>query len=241
MKIFFYINTISSGGAERVLTNLATEMSTRGHECVLITSFPCSWEYSYGEDVQRISLDLNKIEKEIGLKKFEFNNLERQTADLKKMEEERQEIESNFANVEDKKQEIEKIKIELDELKSEISLYSELDSFIEYGIYPLPQYGELSSKQYNERLIQIRNEQKGLIKNSKAYIVPEEIEITGNANYDKQLAQKQGRLLITAFNSQCDYLISKVSTKNYEATMRKIDIDISVKETESGFYFSAWV
>ena len=62
MKIFFYINTISSGGAERVLTNLATEMSTRGHECVLITSFPCSWEYSYGEDVQRISLDLNKIE-----------------------------------------------------------------------------------------------------------------------------------------------------------------------------------
>ena len=175
------------------------------------------------QQIEKSKADLNKIEKEIGLKKFEFNSLERQTADLKKMEEERQEIESNFANVEDKKQEIEKIKIELDELKSEISLYSELDSFIEYGIYPLPQYGELSSKQYNERLIQIRNEQKGLIKNSKAYIVPEEIEITGNTNYDKQLAQKQGQLLITAFNSQCDYLISKVSTKNYEATMRKIE------------------
>lgn len=61
MKIFFYINTISSGGAERVLTNLATEMSVRGHECTLVTSFPCAWEYSYGEDVRRISLNLNKI------------------------------------------------------------------------------------------------------------------------------------------------------------------------------------
>ena len=35
MKIFFYINTISSGGAERVLTNLATEMSTRGRKEIL--------------------------------------------------------------------------------------------------------------------------------------------------------------------------------------------------------------
>ena len=35
MKIFFYINTISSGGAERVLTNLATEMSVRGHKCTI--------------------------------------------------------------------------------------------------------------------------------------------------------------------------------------------------------------
>lgn len=62
MKIFFYINTISSGGAERVLTNLATEMSVRGHKCTIVTSFPCSWEYSYGKGVRRISLNSNKIE-----------------------------------------------------------------------------------------------------------------------------------------------------------------------------------
>ena len=62
MKIFFYINTISSGGAERVLTNLATEMSVRGHKCTIVTSFPCSWEYSYGKGVKRISLNSNKIE-----------------------------------------------------------------------------------------------------------------------------------------------------------------------------------
>lgn len=61
MKIFFYINTISSGGAERVLTNLATEMSIRGHECIIVTSFTCSWEYPYGKNVRRISLNLNKI------------------------------------------------------------------------------------------------------------------------------------------------------------------------------------
>lgn len=37
-------------------------MSVRGHKCTIVTSFPCSWEYSYGKGVRRISLNSNKIE-----------------------------------------------------------------------------------------------------------------------------------------------------------------------------------
>ena len=58
MKIFFYINTISSGGAERVLTNLATEMSTRGHECVLITSFQMCIRDRYQAMIGRHLMDV---------------------------------------------------------------------------------------------------------------------------------------------------------------------------------------
>lgn len=62
MKIFFYINRISHGGAERVISNLATEMALRGHNCTVVTSFPCEWEYSVGNDVNRINLYPNKLE-----------------------------------------------------------------------------------------------------------------------------------------------------------------------------------
>lgn len=62
MKIFFYINTISHGGAEHVIVNLATEMTVRGHDCTIVTSFPCEWEYSVGLKVKRINLYPNKLE-----------------------------------------------------------------------------------------------------------------------------------------------------------------------------------
>ena len=61
MKVLFYINAIHQGGAERVISNLATQFSNNGHEVVLLTSFKADWEYSVGEKVKRISLFENKI------------------------------------------------------------------------------------------------------------------------------------------------------------------------------------
>ncbi len=63
MKLMFYINTISHGGAERVIVNLATNLSERGHECVLVTSFRTpQFEYQYGEKVHRIAMKDERIE-----------------------------------------------------------------------------------------------------------------------------------------------------------------------------------
>ena len=56
MKILFYINVLSHGGAERVISNVATMMSKRGHQCVLATSYPLENEYRLGEDVVRYNL-----------------------------------------------------------------------------------------------------------------------------------------------------------------------------------------
>ena len=54
-KIFFYINAIHHGGAERVMVNLANCLKDR-YECFLITSIRESWEYPLDEGVKRISL-----------------------------------------------------------------------------------------------------------------------------------------------------------------------------------------
>lgn len=61
MKLLFYINSIHQGGAERVITNLATQFSSGGHDVTLVTSFIDEWEYPLGEKVKRISLFENKI------------------------------------------------------------------------------------------------------------------------------------------------------------------------------------
>lgn len=57
MKILFYINSISHGGAERVLVNLANQFSENGNEVYLVTSLKKQWEYPVGKKVSRVSLE----------------------------------------------------------------------------------------------------------------------------------------------------------------------------------------
>ena len=55
-KILLYINSIHHGGAQRVMVNIANWLVNEGYECVLVTSFIDSWEYSFNSKVKRISL-----------------------------------------------------------------------------------------------------------------------------------------------------------------------------------------
>lgn len=62
MKIVFYINILSHGGAERVISNVATMMSERGHDCTLLTSYPVEDDYKVGEKVKRNNLSPIRID-----------------------------------------------------------------------------------------------------------------------------------------------------------------------------------
>lgn len=53
-KIMFYINSINHGGAERVLTTLASQFSEQ-YTCIFVTSFKGENEYFLNERIHRIS------------------------------------------------------------------------------------------------------------------------------------------------------------------------------------------
>ena len=55
MKLLFYISTICNGGAARVMTNLANDLSARGHNCILATTFSDEEEYKLADTVKRVS------------------------------------------------------------------------------------------------------------------------------------------------------------------------------------------
>lgn len=60
-KIALYINSLGFGGAERVMCNLATQLSKCDYEVVLITSFSAEKEYVCGPKVRRICLGNQRI------------------------------------------------------------------------------------------------------------------------------------------------------------------------------------
>ena len=59
MKLLFYINVISGGGAERVISNLSNQFSEDGFEVVLVTTYATKNEYEIKKKVKRLNIEDN--------------------------------------------------------------------------------------------------------------------------------------------------------------------------------------
>lgn len=57
MKVLFYINILSGGGAERVLTNVANYFVSQGHETVVVNTFYTPNEYPLDKQAKHIYLE----------------------------------------------------------------------------------------------------------------------------------------------------------------------------------------
>ena len=175
------------------------------------------------DELEKTTQKSSELDSSVKQKQILLEQLNTQTADLQKMEAQRQNIEQSFRELPSKQKAVENLEEHIEELKSELSLYTDMESYVDYGLYPLPAYGEATSGAYNEQLKSIRKKQKQMLRDATAYTSPYDIEITGNAAHDKKLLKNQGHLLISVFNSECDYLISKISSNNYEATITRIE------------------
>ena len=77
MKVVFYINSLCFGGAERVICNLATQLSECGYEVVLVTSFRADQEHVCGSKVRRIYLGNKRLDSFIKRNLFLITKLRR--------------------------------------------------------------------------------------------------------------------------------------------------------------------
>lgn len=93
--------------------------------------------------------------------------------------------------------------------------------FQDFALYR-PKYDLMNAEAYKNRLTAIRQQQKDMIKAGAA--------VTGNMNWMVNGSKAQGnkmvkdmqKLLLRAFNSECDSIIEKVKYNNYEASMKRI-------------------
>lgn len=91
----------------------------------------------------------------------------------------------------------------------------------DFGLYQ-PRYNYTLSDEYKENLKKIREKQKECIKKGNA--------VTGNMNFTYNNSKSQGnkmvkdmqKLLLRAFNSECDETIGNVKFNNYDMSLKKI-------------------
>lgn len=90
-----------------------------------------------------------------------------------------------------------------------------------FGLYE-PQYSFSSSTQYKDRLDEIRAEQKAMVKKGTAVTGATDWTVNGNRTQGQKMVKDTQKLLLRAFNTECDELIGKIKFNNIESIEKRI-------------------
>lgn len=107
------------------------------------------------------------------------------------------------------------------ELEKDIKLYQNEIEFIDLGIYE-PIFNLDSSEKYKDKISEIVNQQKALIKNKIACICNTEWSVRNSKKQGEILTRRYINLTLRAFNGECDSLISKVRWNNVNRFKKRI-------------------
>ena len=116
---------------------------------------------------------------------------------------------------------LDKIEKQISETRKQLICLEEEVLVQEFGLYT-PQYDFASALDYKEELAKIRQTQKDLIKSKQAVFGNLNWTVNGSKAQGKKMVTDTQKLLLRAFNNECDDLISKVKYTNFDATLNRI-------------------
>ncbi len=125
-------------------------------------------------------------------------------------------------------QNINKANADLDEIKVKIDTKQKMLVDVEeqllyedFALYK-PKYEMVNSEAYKERLNKIRETQKALIKSDQAVTGNMNWTVNGSKSEGKKMVKDMQKLLLRAFNSECDDVISRVTYANIELSEKRL-------------------
>ncbi|MCL1090780.1 DUF4041 domain-containing protein [Shewanella profunda] len=182
-------------------------------------------------------LELDKINEETA----ELQALKGQDNVLKQsIQEQQATLESTTSTLDELNSSIEKGELELEELMGDLDLYSRLDEYTAHGHFEMPKYLYETSTRFAEEIKDVRQQQKDMIKDKTAITFPESTVISNDKSFNNSILNGQIKLMLTAFNIECDLLIGKVSPSSFGRTLERIEklantLEKSAATLECGF------
>ena len=120
-------------------------------------------------------------------------------------------------------------------LSKEISLYESKLDVIEFGIYE-PIYDFERSDQYRYEQSYIIDKQKAMIQNDTAAICDTKWSVGESEAKGRALINKYKKLMLRAFNGECDALIAKVKWNNVNQMKERIvNLYLAINKLGEGF------
>jgi septal ring factor EnvC (AmiA/AmiB activator) len=111
----------------------------------------------------------------------------------------------------------------VDEIRSTLDLYTRIEDFVAVGHFEMPEYLHETSERFAEEIKRVREQQKEMIKAGAAVTIPEKFAVSSDPTLNKRIMDGQMKLVLSAFNIECDFLIGKVSPSNFARTLERIE------------------
>lgn len=144
-----------------------------------------------------------------------IDNLNSQIASLKR------EVDSITTSIQTKNVEYSQICNQINNAKSQLIVTNEKLLMQEFGLYD-PVYDFATSDGYKQRLDEVRNRQKELIKNNLAATADNTWTVNGSAAQGAKMVKDTQKLLLRAFNTECDEVIDKAKYNNFDMCVKRI-------------------
>lgn len=169
----------------------------------------------YKKEIEQLQSEVSNLNQLLTPEMRDVKNIQKTIDSLK---DEQKRLEQNLFNLKVSLSNMEK---QIESKKQELIQTDEEILLQEFGLYN-PKYDFASSEIYKRRLETIREEQKNLIKHGNAASGNLSWNINGDASQGKKMVKDMQKLLVRAFNSECDEVISKVKYNNIESAEKRI-------------------
>lgn len=112
-------------------------------------------------------------------------------------------------------------------LEKQISILEEDQSLQEFGVYK-PKYYFENSEEYKKHIQEINKLQKDMIKEEKAAICTTEWSVGGSKAKGRKMTKENLKLMLRAFNGECDSAIARVKYNNVDTMENRINKSFEV-------------
>ncbi len=109
-----------------------------------------------------------------------------------------------------------------DDLRKAVKAFEETLEIADYGLYT-PRFDFDTSDDYKTKLLEIRQSQKQMIKEKTAASCDAEWKVGGSRSEGKKMTNRYLKLILRAFNGECDALVGKVTWNNVQRLTDRLD------------------
>lgn len=185
-------------------------------------------------ELSKLDTALTDLSASVAEKEEKLSTLDAETKSLQYLSENATKIAKQLENgrsdlaqlnrkIEEQKNAAEASNLALHDLMAKLDLYSRLEEFVDFGHFEMPDYLYETGERFVAEIKLLREQQRSLIKDGKAVVMDGKPRITGIESIDKNIIDGQMKMILRAFNVECDLLIGKVGPATFERTLSQIE------------------
>lgn len=167
------------------------------------------------EEIARLNAEMQSMRETMPSESHTLDDINREiVAAREELVRVQKNLESRQDELDDAMRELQKAREELVETDEEVLMQS-------FGLYT-PRYSFMKADEYKARLLEIRAKQKTMIKEKNATSASSNWSVNNSKSKGRKMVSDMQKLLLRAFNAECDDVIEHVKYSNLEASEKRI-------------------